>query len=1604
MNTTEMSVANAMLDRVRRLLPSNPDLGLFADIVLAGTDEQAMAGLSEQDLARLVEEAFGFHAQRGAGEHNIRVRSQTFNGDARRSVVEIVNDDMPFLVDSVLGELRSTGHGADIVLHPIMKVRRDSGGKREAIVGRGDGNWNDGQQESLIVLVIDHVSESQAADLQQHFDHTLTQVRASVTDWKAMLIQFEDAVHALERNPPAIDGSLLSESVSFCRWLIGNQFTFLGVRRYVLDGDQETGQLVPVEGSGLGVLRDPSVYVLSKARKPLMLTPEIRRFVFTPEPLIITKSNLFSRVHRRAYMDYIGLKTYSVDGRQTGELRLVGLFTSQAYTERPANIPFLRQKVDHVMQRAGFAAGSHSGKALMSVLENFPRDELFRVSEERLVEWSRGILDLDLRPRVRVFTRRDRFDRFVSALVYVPRESFSTGARERIGEVLSKAVNGRVSAFNPFFPEGPLIRVHYIIGRNHDGPRLDIDEPALEAEITELTRNWNDQLALAMSEGGAAFEGLKPKYLAAFSPGYAENFNVARALQDIQRIERLGPERPAAIDFRVDHEVGPKQIAAAVYRFDEPIPLSERVPVLENFGFRSIDERSYRVRPQFADGQRRVTVHDMLLEIEDGAAVDLEDEGVKLEDGFLAVRNDHADNDPFNRLIHAAKLHWREVALLRSYAAYLRQIGSPFGMRYVADTLLNYPQLTRDLVAMFQARFDPDVEQSLDQRQALQQDIAKRVEEALVDVPSLDEDRILRHYLNLIRATKRTNFFRAADAGGYPPTISFKFAPREIDGVPEPRPYREIWVYSPRVEGVHLRFGPIARGGLRWSDRAQDFRTEVLGLCKAQQVKNTVIVPDGSKGGFLPKRLPRGGSREAFMAEGVAAYQIFITSLIEITDNIVDGQIVPPERVVRHDGDDPYLVVAADKGTATFSDYANEISQSRGFWLGDAFASGGSAGYDHKKMGITARGGWESVKRHFREMDVDIQTMPFTAAGVGDMSGDVFGNGMLLSPATKLVAAFDHRDIFIDPDPDPETSFAERQRLFDIGRSSWQDYDTTKISEGGGVFPRTAKSIAISDQMRELLGISAQSMTPNELLQSILKAEVDLLWFGGIGTYIRAEGETDDEAGDRANDPIRVTGREVRAKVIGEGANLGATQRGRIEFAQSGGRINTDFIDNSAGVNSSDKEVNIKIAVGGPLRDGRLDLEARNELLASMTEEIAEACLWNNYQQSLAISLATRRSASEIGFFGRLMRDLETRDLLNRELEVLPSDDALASRQSAGRGLTRPEISVLLSWSKIALAQDLMDSDVPDRAENEIFLLQYFPRALRRGFQGDLINHQLRREIIVTRISNAMINRAGPTMAVRLKDETGRNMSDIASAFIATMSIFELPKLWAEIDQFDNQITGDVQLDLYQRTQDLLLEQTADLLRREHGSDFASAIAEYQGGVAALADVLDEVATAKQQERIWRNAWSFEEGKVSNELAARIAKLDLLRMAPSITRIAKETGTGITDAARIALDAFEFFRVGELMARTDSMQLTDYYDQLALSTAMGTLESASQALTRAYLGAPRSNGVDLASWVAENSASLQQAKSQIDGIVGGGEITVSRLTVAATQVREMIGH
>jgi glutamate dehydrogenase len=1589
---------DGIVGQVTRALGRKPLAAAFAAVLYGRKDLDELAGVPADWLAGNVREALDFIAEKPKGRHKIRLRSQpAAAGIEAGSVIEILNDDMPFLVDSTMGELQARGLDARHLFHPIFKTRRDKAGRLEGIVGPGDGSWGDGHQESYIAIHMKPLGDAAGRDLVEALGGILGEVRAVVADWRPMLERLRAAMAGLRTAPSGVPSDLLAESLAFLEWLEAGNFTFLGAREYELDGDAETGDLVPRGGHGLGVLRDDAVKVLRRGAELVAMTPEVRRFFFAPAPLIIAKANVVSRVHRRAHMDYVGVKIYGRDATPTGEMRLVGLFTSQAYVRPPAEIPFLRHKVARVIERSGYPPASHDGKALLNILDTFPRDELFQIGPDELQQWAEGILELETRPRVRVFARIDRFDRFVSVLVYAPRDRYNTKVREKIGAFLSQAYEGSVAAFFPYFAEGPLVRVQFIIAR-YSGATPHPEPAELERGIVEIVRTWDDRLADAFAGLGSRAEALQQKYATAFSLSYTETFSPKRALEDIERIERLGPDRPIAIDFYREAGAPAHRIHAAVYRFGAPISLSQRVPVLENMGFSAIDERSYRVLPRFEDGERDVTLHDMVLESADGAPIDIRRHDRRLEECFRAVFRGDADDDGFNRLVVAAGADWREAAVLRAYAAYLRQLGTPFGLRYLADTLNRHAGLARDLIELFHLRFDPARRLDLAGRREAEAPIRARIDGALAAVPSLDEDRILRQLLNLVLATVRTNFYQA-DASGRPAaTLVFKFDGNAVEAAPQPRTFREMWVYAPRVEGVHLRFAPIARGGIRWSDRAQDFRTEVLSLVRAQRVKNAVIVPSGAKGGFLPKRLPRAGTREEIQKEGIAAYRIFISALLDITDNIENGRIVPPRNVVRHDRDDAYLVVAADKGTATFSDIANEISLAHGFWLGDAFASGGSAGYDHKGMGITARGAWECVKRHFREMDMDIQRQPFRVIGVGDMSGDVFGNGMLLSEETRLVAAFDHRDIFIDPEPGPE-AWAERKRLFDLPRSSWQDYDKALISKGGGVFPRSAKSIPLSDEMRALLDTDAASLTPNALMRALLASRTDLLWFGGIGTYVRASAETDADAGDRANDPLRVTAAELGARVIGEGANLGMTQRARIEFAARGGRINTDFIDNSAGVNTSDQEVNIKIALNPAIRAGRLTLAARNKLLGEMTGDVAAASLRNNYQQSLALSLAERRSARELASYAHLMRALEARGLLDRALEALPGDREIGERAATGRGLTRPELAVLLSYAKIALQDDLLNSKVPDEPQAQSWLARYFPEALRRRFAADLEQHSLRREIIALGLTNAVVNRGGPPMAALLADETRRTTAEVVVASLAAREVFELLPLWERIDALDGRVEGEAQLALYEATQDLVAAQTLWFLRNGAAlADLVGTIVRHKAGIAALRPALGGVLPPRRRSALDEAAARLGVGGVPPDVAGDVAELGLLALAPPMTEISEETGTPVPDVARLYLGLGEHLHLADLGARADAIATPDYYDRLAVARARGQLAAAQAAFTR---DAIRQGAREAEPWLAEQGERLARVRAMLGEIAGEGALTVSRLLVAAGQIGDV---
>ena len=1572
----------------------------FGRLLFAHVPAEDLAAYDPADLARI---GAGAHAalarprSPSAAAIGLRDETVTIRGARRQvTIIEVVNDNMPFLLDSTLAELSEQGMELHLVAHPILAVARDETGAFTLLAGDAGARPVAGTlRESFIHIHVDLIAEPARRErLTAALARVYGDVRVAVEDWSQMRVRLSQAMQAYRNNPPPLDDEEVGEALRFLEWVSGDNFTFLGMREYRY-GDAKAD---PVSGSGLGILRDPAVMVLRRSRQMVVTTPEIRAFLGRPEALIITKANVKSRVHRRVHLDYVGVKLFTLDGRLDGELRIVGLLTSSAYTGTAASVPYLRRKVAQVSRMAGYDGASYSGRALMNVLDSYPRDELFQIDVRTLHGFAVDILQLTERPRVRALARVDEFDRFVSVLVFVPKDRYDTAARRRIGEFLARIYAGRVSAAYPSYPEGPLARTHFIVGRD-EGKTPAVERATLEAGIAAIVRTWADGLkeALQGGRGAASAQRLLERYGDAFTAAYRENFSAEQAIADIDLLETLAPERPRAVDLYRREADSPTRANLKVFTRGLPMPLSQRVPMLENMGFVVVNERTYRVAPAGGGEEERIWLHDMTLERAGGAAIDIAEAGPQIEAALMAQLRGLTESDRFDALVLESGLAWREAALLRALGRYLQQVGMPYDQDYVAGALSRHPDAARLLTEAFAARFDPRL--SADMRAELTGAVSTRLDVALDAVTSLDDDRILRRYANLIRAAMRTNFYQIGEDGFPRPVISFKFASREIEGLPAPRPLYEIFVYSPRVEGVHLRFGMVARGGLRWSDRPQDFRTEVLGLVKAQQVKNAVIVPVGAKGGFVPKQLPSPADRAAWLAEGTESYRIFVRSLLELTDNIGPGGVSPPPNTVRHDGDDAYLVVAADKGTATFSDTANALSAEKGHWLGDAFASGGSQGYDHKKMGITARGAWEAVKRHFRELDHDIQTRPFTVAGVGDMSGDVFGNGMLLSPCIRLIAAFDHRDIFIDPDPDMALSLAERERLFALPRSSWQDYDKTLISRGGGVFPRSAKSIALSPEARAALDIAAEEATPQEVMSAILKARVDLLWFGGIGTYVRASTETDAEVGDRANDAIRVSGLDLRARVIGEGANLGCTQRGRIEAARHGVHLNTDAIDNSAGVNTSDVEVNIKIALRTPEDDGRLASADRNALLAGMTDEVASLVLRNNYLQSLALSLQERRGPAEIGLARLTMRQLEKEGRLDRAVENLPDERALAAREARGEGMTRPEIAVLLAYAKLALHYDLLDSGLPDEPWLATELTRYFPAALRERFPDAVANHRLRREIIATQIANAVINRGGSGVIAKLGEETGAAPAMVARAYILTRDAFGLLDVNNAIDRLDARIGGAAQLALYGAVRETLVRRMVWFLRNGGVEGALDAqVRRFAAGVEAVRGAPLPLFTGHAlQDRADDLARWVEQGAPS-DLAARVVDLRALEAAPEGVLISEQASATAPEAVAALFAMTEALGLSELKDAGGQIRTAERFERLAVDRALERIDLSLRSITVAALrdGA----GEPAGAWVARRADRVAQMRAMLSELLDGG-LTAAKLSVAASLVDDL---
>jgi glutamate dehydrogenase len=1406
--------------------------------------------------------------------------------------------------------------------------------------------------------------------------------------------------------------------------------------------------------TGLGILRpDPDADPDAPSRSFARVPAELRRSSPPAVPLVLTKAAARATVHRPAALDYVGVKRYDSDGSVIGERRFLGLYTSTTHKAPTAEIPVLRRTVAEVKKRAGFAAASHDAKALAEVIEALPRLELLEVTPAELYDTALGILALQERQRVRLFVRRDRFGRHWSCLVYVPLDRYTQAVRHRITDILLTAFAGTGFEYSAQVGESVLARLHFVVHtdpgarQNYLAPGSTPDFEALEARIAQATRSWADDLSGALLEGYGEERGLAllRRYGGAFPAAYREDFPARAAVADIGHMESLTPTNPApergsiALSLAQPLEPIAGENGSGLLRFKlfaagRPLPLSDVLPLLENMGVRVLDQRPYEVRLA-ANGEADddvVWIHDFGLRPPDGG---LEADGVKgiFTEAFAATWRGEAENDGFNRLVLAAGLTGREVGVLRAYSKYLRQVGSAFSQSYMERTLTANPHIARLLVELFHARFDPARQPDPDDEASV---LTKRLEASIDAVAGLDEDRILRSFLALVQATLRTNWFRRAGAAGHP--VAFKLDPSQVPDLPLPRPRYEIFVSSPRVEGVHLRGGRVSRGGLRWSDRQEDFRTEVLGLMKAQMVKNAVIVPVGAKGGFVMKRPPAGqekpAQREALSAEVAACYRDFVSALLDVTDNIIDGEVVRPPAVVTYDGDDPYLVVAADKGTATFSDLANSIAAEYGFWLGDAFASGGSSGYDHKKMGITAKGAWESVKRHFRGLGIDADTAPITAVGIGDMSGDVFGNGLLCSRGLKLVAAFDHRHVFLDPDPDPSAGAAERERLFHLPRSSWVDYDPAVISAGGGVFPRTAKLIPLSPEARASLGTDAEALRPADLVKAVLRAPVDLLWNGGIGTYVKASAETHGDVGDKANDAVRIDAGELRARVVGEGGNLGFTQRGRIEFALAGGLINTDAIDNSGGVDCSDHEVNIKILLDTVVADGEMTVRQRDRLLAEMTGEVAAMVLRDNFDQTGALATARAQAGPMVGVHARYLRRLESGGGLDRAIEFLPTDEVLAQRRSAGTGLTGPEFAVLLAYTKLDVSARLLTSDGPEDPWLCRELAAYFPAPLRDSrFASAMERHPLRREIIASRITNVLVDRAGTSFIHRLTEETGATVPDLARAHVAAWETFGLAELWHGVEALDNIVPAATQIDMLLPVRRLAERATRWLVR--HGSqplDIAAIVAANAPGAARLAALLPTLLSPSDREKADTLAAGWVDAGVGKDLAVRVAALDGLAPALDVLQVAGlqvagldapvgalVTGPGepgdviLGEVAAVYFALGTFLELDWLRDRIAALPRDDRWQALARSALGDDYARERAALTAEVLRGARGMGGappieaaraarDLVEpWMAMHRPAVERFHLVVDDIRSGAPPDLAALSVAMREARAL---
>lgn len=1523
---------------------------------------------------------------RQPGEAHLRVYNPPELGGSWREEIthiELVTEDMPFLVDSLTAELSRLNINVRLLLHPVFSVGRNAAGtltklqtlKAEGLI-----------RESWMHFSIERQTSESLDTIKAMLLKVLNDVHMAVADWSDMRTAIRATVASINTElPPGSRPAAALETRSFLEWLDNDHFVFLGYRDYHLSTDG--ARLESDQTAARGLLRDGDLVILRGLRRFDELPETVQNFLRAPEILFVNKAQARSSVHRAVPYDLVGIKRFGRDGRFNGLRLFLGLHTSTAYSRNAQDIPWLREKLAQVIEASGLDPHGHNGKALIHILNTYPRDDLFQIDVPELQRISRGILLLAERLRTALFVWRDPFGRFASCIIYTPRENYDTNLRRSFARIIEESFNGKVSSFSTGFTDSPLVRLHLTVDLETSAAMPDL--AALEQKLIAAARGWDDRFidsTMALYGYDRGIE-LRNRYNHAFPPIYRTSVTPERAASDLAMLESVQGERNIAISLHAI-EGRTNQIQLRLFHRDTPLALSDVLPRLENMGLRIISEVPYGITPRSGSP---AWISELLAESRTGAPIDLARISEPFTTAFYKLWNRDLENDRFNQLTLRLALDWREISMLRAYAKYLQQARFLPTDVFIRDTLAAHSDITQMFVKLFHAKFDP-ANHNMDTVAQLAGDIRK----ALENVTSLAEDEVLRRYLNLIECTLRTNFYQKTADGAHKPYISFKLDSQQLPNLPRPRPLVEIWVYSPKVEGIHLRGGRVARGGIRWSDRRDDFRTEVLGLVKAQMVKNAVIVPVGSKGGFYCKRLPADKAAEG--KEVIACYQTFIRGLLDLTDNRAGDSIVPPRDVVRHDGDDPYLVVAADKGTAKFSDIANALSQEYGFWLGDGFASGGSAGYDHKHMGITARGAWEAVKRHFRELDINIQTTPFTCVGVGDMAGDVFGNGMLCSQKTLLVAAFNHKHIFLDPNPDAAISYAERKRLFELPTSQWTDYDTSKISKGGGIYERSAKSVTLSNEARARFGIADEKVTPAELVRALLKAKTDLLYLGGIGTFVKASTETHDEVNDKANDALRVDASELGARVVGEGANLGVTARARIEAAKAGVRINSDAIDNSAGVDTSDHEVNIKIALQPEMADMRLTKAARDELLAGMTDDVARLVLRDNYLQTQILTLEQRQAPQLLDQHARLIDRLEKGGRLDRKVEFLPTADQIAQRATAGEGLTRPELAILLAHAKMALCDALVKSDLPDSPLVEADLLHYFPAALQEKFPAALKAHRLRREIIATSLANEVVNRLGITFAQSLAERSGHGLADVVKAYLAVRSSLDISGYWTRIEELDNKVPSEMQLQMLEAGMHMTGRMVSSvLINNAQPLDIGKVSAALSKPLTTLDQKLQSLLPEDALQRLTQNTLKWTSQGVTNKIAREAAQFGPLAAAPDIVLIAGNAGADIETAARIYFETGTRFKLDQLRASAETARTRNYWQrQLALSL-IDELSLNQQHIAAGILAHDKSVGA----FVSRRSEAVARVDALMSEVLGAGSFDLAMLAMASRALRSL---